>query len=183
MKKNAIEDYSDGKLLLEGGVAPDGPAVQDGPITLIGAVVQDIPVTHEGRTLPEGVDEAALETASLLFKALGDPTRLAILAHLSLGDHRVVDLTNHLGLSQSTVSAHLACLRGCGLITSRNVGRSTVHSLAYPEIMTFLRGAEDLLALTGVAVVSVIQILGPYFEAKPCLLKLSSPYLSFLARD
>ena len=152
MKKNAIEDYSDGKLLLDGGVAPDGPAVPDGPVTLIGAVAQDSPVTHEGRTLPEGVDEAALETASLLFKALGDPTRLAILAHLSLGDHRVVDLTNHLGLSQSTVSAHLACLRGCGLITSRNVGRSTVHSLAYPEIMTFLRGAEDLLALTGDAV-------------------------------
>ncbi len=37
--------------------------------------------------------------------------------------------------------------------------------------------------VSGVAVVSVIQILGPYFEAKPCLLKLSSPYLSFLARD
>ena len=107
---------------------------------------------HEGKTLPEGVDEAALETASLLFKALGDPTRLAILAHLSLGDHRVVDLTNHLGLSQSTVSAHLACLRGCGLITSRNVGRATVHSLSYPEIMPFLRRAEDLLALTGNAV-------------------------------
>ncbi len=112
----------------------------------------DTEVRHEGKTLPEGVDEAALETASLLFKALGDPTRLAILAHLSLGDHRVVDLTNHLGLSQSTVSAHLACLRGCGLITSRNVGRATVHSLAYPEIMPFLRRAEDLLALTGNAV-------------------------------
>ena len=128
MKKSVIEYQSDGKLPF------DSRAV------------------HEGKTLPEGVDEAALETASLLFKALGDPTRLAILAHLSLGDHRVVDLTNHLGLSQSTVSAHLACLRGCGLITSRNVGRSTVHSLAYPEIMTFLRSAEDLLALTGDAV-------------------------------
>ena len=134
MKKSVIEGHSAGTPLLDGKLLLDGS------------------VAHEGKTLPEGVDEAALETASLLFKALGDPTRLAILAHLSLGDHRVVDLTNHLGLSQSTVSAHLACLRGCGLITSRNVGRSTVHSLAYPEIMTFLRGAEDLLALTGDAV-------------------------------
>jgi len=134
MKKSVIEGHSAGKPLLDGKLLLDGS------------------VAHEGKTLPEGVDEAALETASFLFKALGDPTRLAILAHLSLGDHRVVDLTNHLGLSQSTVSAHLACLRGCGLITSRNVGRSTVHSLAYPEIMTFLRGAEDLLALTGDAV-------------------------------
>ena len=59
-----------------------------------------------------------------LFRSLADPARLAILRHLTLGEHRVVDLTAHLGLAQSTTSAHLACLRDCGLVSVRTVGRS-----------------------------------------------------------
>ena len=42
--------------------------------------------------------------AAVLFRGLADPARLAILRHLALGEHRVVDLTAHLGLAQSTVS-------------------------------------------------------------------------------
>ena len=55
-------------------------------------------------------------TAAALFRGLADPARLAIVQHLALGEHRVVDLTAHLGLAQSTVSGHLACLRDCGLV-------------------------------------------------------------------
>ena len=62
---------------------------------------------------------ASLTAAAYLFHALGEPSRLAILRHLALGEHRVVDLTRHLGLAQSTVSKHLVCLRECGLVTSR----------------------------------------------------------------
>jgi len=53
--------------------------------------------------------------AVCLFRGLADPARLAIVRHLALGEHRVVDLVAHLGLAQSTVSGHLACLRDCGL--------------------------------------------------------------------
>jgi len=85
---------------------------------------------------------------------LGDPTRLAILRHLMLGAHRVVDLTGHLGLAQSTVSAHLACLRDCGLVTSRPQGRASMFSLAHDEeVLRVLAAAEQLLAATGDAVV------------------------------
>jgi ArsR family transcriptional regulator, cadmium/lead-responsive transcriptional repressor len=70
--------------------------------------------------------EIALSVAACLFRSLADPARLAILQHLALGEHRVVDLTAHLGLSQSTTSAHLACLRDCGLVSARAVGRSSV---------------------------------------------------------
>ena len=66
------------------------------------------------------VDElAALTAAACLFRSLGEPARLAILRHLALGEHRVVDLTAHLALAQSMVSVHLACLRDCGLVESR----------------------------------------------------------------
>lgn len=100
------------------------------------------------------IDEAAsLSSAAAMFHSLSDPTRLAMLRHLTLGEHRVVDLTAHLGLAQSTVSAHLACLRECGLVTSRPLGRASLYSLAaVPELMDILGAAERLLAATGDAV-------------------------------
>lgn len=100
------------------------------------------------------VDEVVdVEVAACLFRSLGDVSRLAILRHLALGEHRVVDLVEHLGLAQSTVSAHLACLRGCALVTSRPVGRSSMHSLAHPQILDLLAAAERVLAATGSQVV------------------------------
>jgi ArsR family transcriptional regulator, cadmium/lead-responsive transcriptional repressor len=103
----------------------------------------------------EVVDEqAALTAAACLFQGFSDPSRLAILQQLALGERRVVDLTKHLGLAQSTVSKHLACLRDCGLVESRPVGRASVFSLTQPEaVRRLLRSAEELLALTGDAVV------------------------------
>src|SRR3712207_250741 len=101
------------------------------------------------------VDEAtALSAAACMFRSLGDPARLAILRHLALGEHKVVDLTAHLGLAQSTVSAHLACLRDCGLVTSRPQGRASMWSLnnAAP-LLDVLAAAERLLAAPRGAVV------------------------------
>lgn len=97
-------------------------------------------------------DAAGLDAAAVLFRGLGDPARLAILRHLTFGEHRVVELTEHLGLAQSTVSGHLACLRGCGLVTSRAVGRASLYSLAQPELMDLFAAAEKVLATTGDAV-------------------------------
>ena len=88
-----------------------------------------------------------------MFRSLGDANRLAILRHLALGEHKVRDLTEHLGLAQSTVSAHLACLRDCGLVRSRPEGRASMFSLTHPELLQLLGAAERLLAATGDAVV------------------------------
>lgn len=94
-----------------------------------------------------------LEVAAALFRGLSDPSRLAILQHLTLGEHRVRDLTEHLGLAQSTVSAHLACLRECGLVVSRPEGRASMFSLtSAPELLQVLDAAEQLLAASGYAV-------------------------------
>ena len=99
------------------------------------------------------LEASGLSPAASLFHSLSDPTRLAILRHLSLGEHRVVELTGHLGLAQSTVSKHLACLRDCGLVESRPVGRASVFSLTTrAELLGLLAAAERLLARTGDAV-------------------------------
>lgn len=95
----------------------------------------------------------SLVPAACLFHGFRDPNRLAILRHLAGGEHRVVDLTAHLGLAQSTVSKHLACLKDCGMVTSRPQGRASVFSLAHPEALADLfTAAERLLDLTGEAV-------------------------------
>src|SRR3954449_4227117 len=109
----------------------------------------------EGLASPEAplLETSGLSPAASLFHSLSDPTRLAILRHLSIGDHRVVELTAHLSLAQSTVSKHLACLRDCGLVDSRPVGRASMFSLTTrDELSELLGAAEGLLALTGDAV-------------------------------
>lgn len=106
-----------------------------------------------GRYAADVAVERAPAAAVCLFRSLADPARLAIVRHLAIGEHRVKDLTAHLGLAQSTVSAHLACLRDCGLVTSRPQGRASVFSLtAAPELVDLLAAAERLLAATGDAV-------------------------------
>ncbi|MFJ5958223.1 ArsR/SmtB family transcription factor [Paenarthrobacter sp. NPDC092416] len=95
---------------------------------------------------------APLDPAAALFHSLSDPTRLSIVKRMAGGEVRVGDLTGELGLAQSTVSAHVACLRDCGLVEGRMQGRSVYYSLSRPELMDMLAQAEVLLAATGNAV-------------------------------
>lgn len=90
-----------------------------------------------------------------MFRSLGDPARLVIIRSLAAGPARVVDLTDRLGLAQSTVSKHLACLRDCGLVEVRPDGRASAYSLAPAAergLRRLLAAAEGLLAATGDAV-------------------------------
>ena len=110
-------------------------------------------LTTDSEQRLEAVEAEALAAAALLFHGFSEPNRLAILQHLSLGEHRVVDLAAHLGLAQSTVSKHLACLKDCGLVTSRPVGRASMFSLTHQDgLLDLLAAAERLLAATGDAV-------------------------------
>lgn len=93
-----------------------------------------------------------LDSAAALFHSLSDPTRLSIVKRIAQGELRVRDLTSDLGLAQSTISAHIACLRDCQLVQGRNEGRSVYYSLTNPELMEMLAKAEILLAATGNAV-------------------------------
>ena len=107
-------------------------------------------MTSDGHDPACGVD---LSSAVALFRSLADATRLAIVHELATGgERRIVDLTGQLGLAQSTVSAHVACLRDCGLVEGRAVGRQMLYRLIRPELLAVLGAAEELLAATGNAV-------------------------------
>lgn len=101
---------------------------------------------------PSGVqiDDVATRTYAHLFDALADPTRLAIVQHLSGGRHRVRDLVDHLGFAQSTVSKHLSFLAECGLVVVEPQGRASWYGLAEVELLAELIGvAERLLDAAG----------------------------------
>lgn len=96
-------------------------------------------------------DRKLLAPAAMLFRSLGDPTRLAIILELHQGERRVADLVRSLEMAQSTVSAHLACLRDCGLVESRADGRQSFYRLTV-ELEELLAAADTVLVATGEAV-------------------------------
>ena len=108
---------------------------------------------HREALMQQPLDCASRTEVACLFHGFSDRSRLTIVQHLVLGEHRVVDLTKHLGLAQSTVSRHLACLLDCGIVQVRPQGRASVYSLACPQAtLELLAAAEKLLGLTGDAV-------------------------------
>jgi DNA-binding transcriptional ArsR family regulator len=79
---------------------------------------------------------------SLLFHALSDPTRRAILTRLAAGAAPVSELAQPTGLRLPTVMRHLAVLEGAGLIATAKDGR--VRSCAIqPEALAPMRAWLD----------------------------------------
>lgn len=71
---------------------------------------------------------------SLIFQALSDPTRRAMLAHLRQGAVPVSELARPTGLALPTVMRHLSVLEGAALIKTEKTGRTRMCS-ARPETL------------------------------------------------
>ena len=80
--------------------------------------------------LPKVIAGWAEERAELM-KALADPTRLTMLASLWKADGPICicDFTAGLGLSQPTISHHMAKLKEAGLVESEKRGIWVYYSL------------------------------------------------------
>jgi ArsR family transcriptional regulator len=69
------------------------------------------------------LEAAAAEQLAARFKALADPTRVAIVNRLAQAEETCVcDLTAAFDLSQPTISHHLKVLRDAGLVESSRRG-------------------------------------------------------------
>jgi ArsR family transcriptional regulator len=85
------------------------------------------------------LDEAESETLAARFKALADPTRVAIVNRLAQCDECCVcDLTAAFELAQPTISHHLKLLRDAGLVASSRRGTWAYYRLV-PEALQELR--------------------------------------------
>lgn len=102
---------------------------------------------------PEGVwraraalpDVAAASDLAALFGALGDPTRVRLLAALATGPLCVCDLAAVLGMTQSAVSHQLRYLRALGLVRARREGKLVWYALDDDHVRDLLAiGAEHL---------------------------------------
>ncbi|KAA0024035.1 ArsR/SmtB family transcription factor [Antrihabitans cavernicola] len=76
--------------------------------------------------------------------ALSDSTRTQILLSLRNSSGYPSELADKIGVSRQTLSNHLACLRGCGLVVAVPEGRRSRYELADPRIGKAL---DDLVGL------------------------------------
>jgi DNA-binding transcriptional ArsR family regulator len=90
-----------------------------------------------------------LAVKARFFRGFADPTRLAILESLLDGEKNVNQIVDLLGISQPNASAHLACLRECGLVKSEGRGKFTFYSLYDDKVRDLLSVAEEILAEVG----------------------------------
>ena len=65
-----------------------------------------------------------------VFRALGDPTRRAVLGRLSSGPAAVSELAQPFDMALPSFTQHLAVLEECGLVRSRKTGRVRTCQLA-----------------------------------------------------
>jgi DNA-binding transcriptional ArsR family regulator len=71
--------------------------------------------------------------------ALADPTRRRILTLLLAAPAYPAELADILDVSRTNMSNHLACLRGCGLVTATREGRQVRYELADQRLAGALR--------------------------------------------
>jgi DNA-binding transcriptional ArsR family regulator len=71
--------------------------------------------------------------------ALADPTRRRILTMLLAGPAYPAKLAEVLDVSRTKTSNHLACLRGCGLVTATREGRQVRYELVDDRLAGALR--------------------------------------------
>src|SRR6266536_4109783 len=66
--------------------------------------------------------------------AISDPTRARVLLALRDAPGYPAELADLLAVSRQSLSNHLACLRGCGLVVAVPEGRRTRYELADPRL-------------------------------------------------
>jgi len=76
-----------------------------------------------------------------LFKSLGDPTRLSLLACLAKCGHpcSVTDLAECCAVDFSVVSRHLTILERAGVVESTKKGRTVLYTVRYQQLCQTLR--------------------------------------------
>jgi ArsR family transcriptional regulator len=81
------------------------------------------------------MDMARFEAQARIIKALAHPTRLLIVDELSRHSRCVCELTAMAGVDASTMSKHLAILRGVGILGCEKKGLEVHYSLKTPCIL------------------------------------------------
>jgi len=96
---------------------------------------------RQGRAKDALVDDASLERASRLFRAIAEPARLRLLSRLSQGEMCVTEIAALEKESVSTISQRLRVLRSEDLIVRRRRGKHIDYALADQHVMDLIFNA------------------------------------------
>ena len=92
-----------------------------------------------------GVNRPLYEIKAELFKALGHPARIRILALLAGQELPVSQLLSETGMEPSHLSQHLAVLRRAGVVASRREGNAVYYRSAHESVDAMLAAAREFL--------------------------------------
>ena len=100
-----------------------------------------MPKEHPTKGDPRGLPRDLLADIVTVFKALSDPTRAQLIYLLTEGEYCVNELSEHVSVSASAVSHHLAKLRAIRLVRTRRAGNQVFYSIDDNHIAAFFREA------------------------------------------
>ena len=97
----------------------------------------------------------SLDALARFGHALSDPTRARILVSLLDSPAYPAELAGALGVTRQSMSNHLACLRGCGLVVAVPEGCRVRYELADGRVAHALADLHDVVLVTDPAVCGV----------------------------
>lgn len=97
-----------------------------------------------------------LEARAQVLKALAHPTRLAFVEELERGERCVCELLTLVDVDVSTVSKHLAVLKGAGIVEDERRGKKVFYRLRVPCVTGFFGCIETVLEIDAAAKAAVL---------------------------
>lgn len=82
-----------------------------------------------------------------VLKAMGHPSRLAIMEAIAIRERSVGELQAIVGSDLSTVSRHLSVLKNAGIVADRKQGLQVFYSLRVPCVLNFFGCVDAVLEL------------------------------------
>ncbi|MDG0820246.1 metalloregulator ArsR/SmtB family transcription factor [Staphylococcus equorum] len=76
---------------------------------------------------------------------LSNKARLTILELLKSNEMTVNEIVEKSKISQSSISQHLSCLKGCGLVSSRQEGKYVYYQIKDRQILELLKLIDSVV--------------------------------------
>ncbi len=101
--------------------------------------------TSHGTLSMQHSETVARKTCAAVFAALGDETRLSVLAKLSTGERQSISrLTAGTRLTRQAVTKHLRVLEDAGVVRSVRTGRENLFALEPKPIESVRKYLDDV---------------------------------------
>ena len=85
------------------------------------------------------INKINFDKESQVLKALSNPLRLKMVSLLMNDECCVTDVTNALGISQSTSSQHLGILKNSGIVYPKKYGTKTCYIVENSEVKQIIK--------------------------------------------